>query len=139
MTNKNCGTGFMHPALPRITPQRSIVKPLFCHVCMAKQGQYAIANTPFATAKDGLRHHERRPFAMQKPSFASVTTAGRTPYNGNSLTHKPLRKMPKTADVSAKSLLNARRRPSQAVNRARYAKPGGRFAYSVYVPSHVHF
>lgn len=69
MTNKNCGTGFMHPALPRITPQRSIVKPLFCHACMAKQGQHAIVNTPFATAKDGLRHHERRPFAMQKAAF----------------------------------------------------------------------
>lgn len=69
MTNKNRGTGFMHPALPRIAPQRSVVKSLFCHVCMAKQGQHAVVKTAFATAKDGLRHGERRPFTMQKTVF----------------------------------------------------------------------
>ena len=69
MTNENRETGFMHPALPRIAPQRSIVKTLFCHVYIAKQGQYAIVNTSFATAKDGLRHGERRPFTMQKTVF----------------------------------------------------------------------
>ena len=69
MTNENRETGFMHPALPRITPQRSIVKSLFWHVYISKQDQYAVVKTAFTTPKDGLRHGERRPFAMQKAVF----------------------------------------------------------------------